>query len=288
MVPLSYTLKNGDIIEVLTRPSAHPSMDWLALVKTSHARSRIKAWFRRQRHAENVVLGREALEREAARLGFDAKETLKTENLAKVARELNYSQEEDMLAAVGFGHLAAATVLGKIRAPEPPKKETLVGRRSVESKLSISAGGVDDVFIRRSRCCQPLPGDEVVGYVTRGKGMAIHRRECPNIQTALTQEADRITAVEWKTQGEEKHPVRLRIEALDRVGLLHEISSIFSERKTNIQSANIKSLKNRLALFDLTVDVGGLDELDTLKRAVEQIPDVDAVERVGPSANGKR
>src|SRR5205807_7659664 len=120
--------------------------------------------------------------------------------------------------------VAAATVVARLRAPEPPKKEPFVGRRWVESKRGVSAGGVDDVFIRRSRCCQPLPGDEVVGYVTRGKGMAIHRRECPNIQTALTQEPDRIAAVEWKTHGVEKYAVRLRIEAHDRVGLLNEIS----------------------------------------------------------------
>src|SRR5262249_7636877 len=160
------------------------------------------------------------------RLGYDLKEVLKAENVTKVARELNYSQDEDLLAAIGFGHIAAATVLTKIKAPEPPKKELFVGKPSGESKLSISAGGGADVFIRRSRCCTPLPGDEVVGYVTRGKGMAIHRRECPNIQVALTQEPDRIAAVEWKTQGEEKHSARLRIEALDRVGLLNEISGI--------------------------------------------------------------
>src|SRR5207253_5406962 len=114
------------------------------------------------------------------RLGHDVRDVLKAENLAKAAREFNYTAEEDLLAAIGFGHVAAATVVAKLRAPEPPKKEPFVGRPSVESKLSVSAGGVDDVFIRRSRCCQPLPGDEVVGYVTRGKGMAIHRRECPN------------------------------------------------------------------------------------------------------------
>jgi GTP pyrophosphokinase len=287
MVPLAYKFKNGDIVEILTRPSAHPSMDWLPLVKTSHAKSRIKVWFRRQRHAENVVLGREALHREAVRLGQDAKDVLRAENLLKVARELNYPNEEELLAAIGFGHVAATSVLGKLKAPEPPKKELLVGRPSVESKLSISAGGVDDVFIRRSRCCAPLPGDEVVGYVTRGKGMAIHRRECPNIQTALTQEADRIAAVEWKPQADVRHGVRLLIETLDRVGLLNEISAIFSERKTNIQSANIKSLKNRRALFDLLVDVVDLEDLHNLMRVVEQIPDVLGVERVGPTANGK-
>jgi GTP diphosphokinase / guanosine-3',5'-bis(diphosphate) 3'-diphosphatase len=288
MVPLAYRFQNGDIVEIVTRQNAHPSMDWLPQVKTSHAKSRIKAWFRRQRHAENVAIGRDVLHREAVRLGHNAKELLKSENLTKAAHELNYPQEEDLLAAIGFGHVAPTTVLSKIKAPELPKKGPFTGKPSVESKLSVSAGGVDDVFIRRSRCCAPLPGDEVVGYVTRGKGMAIHRRECPNIQTALTQEPDRISAVEWMPQGDDKHSARLRIHAIDRVGLLNEISAIFSERKTNIQSANVKSLRNRLALFDLIVEVPDLKSLTALMAVVERIPDVTTVERVGPSANGKR
>ena len=160
----------------------------------------------------------------------------------------------------------------------------VTGRPTAEAKLSITAGGVDDVFLRRSKCCDPLPGEEVVGYVTRGKGMAIHRKCCPNAQSLMTTEPERIVQVAWKHQGQEKHSARLRIETLDRVGLLNEIAAIFSERKTNIESANIRSMKNRTAVFDLVVDVADLGELDALVRIVQRIPDVLAVERVGPAA----
>src|SRR5205823_4235345 len=217
IVPLSYRFKNGDIVEIMTRPSAQPSYDWLALVKTSHARSRIKAWFRKQRHAENLARGRELLEKEAARLNLDAKEILKPENLQKAAQLLNYASDVDMQASVGFGNVAASTVLARLRAQEPPKREVITGRPAEEAKLSITAGGVDDVFLRRSKCCDPLPGEEVVGYVTRGKGMAIHRKCCPNAQNLMSAEPDRIVQVAWKHQGQDKHSVHLRIETLDRV-----------------------------------------------------------------------
>lgn len=282
MVPLSTTFKNGDIVEILTRPSAHPSLDWLKLVKTSHAKQRIKAWFRKQRRAENIALGREMLEREVAKQNLEWKEICRPENLAKAAQALNYSSDEEMLAAIGFGNLSASAVLGKLRAPEPAKRELATGKPLPESKLAITAGGVDDVFIRRSRCCQPLPGDEVVGYVTRGKGMAIHRRVCPNAQTLLADEPDRIVEVEWQRQSESRYPVRLRINTLDRVGMLSEISSIFSERKTNIQSANVKVLKNSTAVFDLVVEVSDLRDLESLIQVVEAMPDVLNAERVGP------
>jgi guanosine-3',5'-bis(diphosphate) 3'-pyrophosphohydrolase len=288
MVPLSTTFKNGDIVEILTRPSAHPSLDWLKLVKSSHAKQRIRVWFRKQRRTENIALGREMLEREASRQGLDWKEIGRPDQLAKAAQILNYASEEEMLAAIGFGNLTPGAVFGKLRAPEPPKREVIGVRPTTESgraapgRLSISAGGVDDVFIRRSRCCQPIPGDEVIGYVTRGKGMAIHRRVCPNIQSALANETDRIVAVEWKQSGEDRFPVRVRINTLDRVGMLTEISAIFSERKANIQSANIKVLKDATATFDLIVEVRDLDDLEELLKKVEALPDALNAERMGP------
>jgi GTP diphosphokinase / guanosine-3',5'-bis(diphosphate) 3'-diphosphatase len=177
-------------------------------------------------------------------------------------------------------------VLARLRPPEA-KPEVITGRPIAEAKLSISAGGVDDVFLRRSKCCDPLPGEEVVGYVTRGKGMAIHRKGCPNAQSLMATEPERMVQVAWKHQGQEKHSARLRIETLDRMGLLQEIAAIFSERKTNIESANIRSMKNRTAIFDLVVDVADVSELSTLIRIVERIPDVLAVERVGPAAGGE-
>jgi guanosine-3',5'-bis(diphosphate) 3'-pyrophosphohydrolase len=286
IVPLSYRFKNGDIVEIMTRPSAQPSYDWLQVVKTSHAKSRIKAWFRKQRHAENLARGRELLEKEAVRLNLDAKELLSQENLQKAAQLLNVANAVELQAAVGFGHVAASTVVGKLR-PQDAKPEVITGRPMAAGKLLLTAGGVDDLHLRRSKCCEPLPGEDVIGFVTRGKGMAIHRRNCPNLQSLMNSEPERIVQVAWKQQGQERHSVRLRIETLDRVGLLTEIAAIFSERKTNIESANIRSQKNRTAVFDLVVDVADLADLDALIQVVQQIPDVLAVVRVGPPGDGE-
>ena len=281
LVPLTYQFKNGDVVEILTKPTARPSYDWLALVKTSHARSRIRAWLRKQRYAESVAAGREALEREAQRLGADPKEVLVPEALARVAEQLNYQSEEDLFAAIGDGRVAPGTVLHRLRAQQPQRREVITGRPVAEAKLSITAGGVDGVFIKRSQCCSPVPGDEVVGYVTRGRGMAIHRRTCPNAQRALQDEPDRVVEVAWTHAGSEKHPVKVRVETVDRPGLLNEIAAVFSERKINVEQANIRTQsQTKTAVWDLVIDVADNRELEMLVRRLQNHPDVLAIQRV--------
>ncbi len=290
--PLTYQFKNGDIVEIMTRPSAQPSYDWLNLVKSSHAKSRIKAWFRKQRYAENLQRGREMLEKEVHRQSLDPKECLKADRLQEVASQYNYASSEDLLASIGFGHTTPSAILNRLQKHEPQKKEIVTGRPVAEAKLTISAGGVDDVFIKRSKCCQPLPGEDVVGYVSRGKGMAIHRRGCPNIEHSIATEPDRVTPVLWRNAGEEKHPVRITIETLDRGGLLSEISAVFSERKVNIEEINVKTLAkkdihSKMAAWDLVIDVADVEEMERLLRILSAMPDVLSVSRVGPSTNGK-
>jgi GTP diphosphokinase / guanosine-3',5'-bis(diphosphate) 3'-diphosphatase len=284
IVPLNYRFKNGDIVEIMTRPSAQPSYDWLSLVKTSHAKSRIKAWFRKQRFAEHVAQGRELLEAEVRRLGADPKEWLKAEKLQAAMKAMNYAHEDDLLAGVGYGHITPSTVLHKLGLHEPQQKEVITARPAAEGKLSISAGGVDDVFIRRSRCCEPLPGEDVIGYVTRGKGMAIHRRGCANIARSLSAEPDRIVEVAWGQQGQEKYPVHMRVESVDRVGLLNDLAAIFSERHVNIEKANIRTMANRTAVWDLVIDVKDGPELESVVRVLNRMQDVLGVRRVGAPA----
>ncbi|HEU4753585.1 MAG TPA: TGS domain-containing protein, partial [Armatimonadota bacterium] len=290
LVPLNYQFHNGDIVEVMTRPSAQPSYDWLNLVKTSHAKSRIRNWFRKQRHTENVARGRELLEKEALRHGVEAKELLKADRLLAVARQMNYQHEEDLLAGVGNGHVAPQTILNRLKAQEPPKPQVVTGRPSVApGKLRITADGMADLYFHRSRCCQPLPGEEVLGYVSRGKGIAIHREGCANIQEALAREPDRIQRLDWNQQGDEKHSVPLRIETLDRVGVMADVSAAFSERKVNIEKATIRTMPDRNAVWDLVVNVRDAGELEHIVRVVEAIPDVLAVTRpgVGEGPRGK-
>jgi GTP pyrophosphokinase len=287
MVALNYQFKNGDIGEIMTRPSAQPSYDWLSLVRTSHAKSRIRGWFRKQRHAENVVKGRELLEREVARIGAD-RDVLKAERLFELARQMNYHHEEDLLAGIGNGHVAAGTVVTRLRAAEPPKPQLITGRPAAESKLRISADGMDGLFIRRSRCCMPLPGEDVVGYITRGKGIAIHRECCNNIQDALVHEPNRIQRVDWARNGEEKHPVPIRIDTMDRVGVMADVSAAFSERKINIEKANIRTLPGGGAIWEMVVDVADTEELDYIVRVVSAIPDVLSVTRPGADSKPEK
>ncbi len=280
MVSLHHQFRNGDIVEILTRPSAQPSYDWLGMVRTSHAKSRIRNWFRKQRHSENVTRGREMLEKEAARQGLDSREILKQERLAEAARLMNYQHEQDLLAGIGNGHVAPATILNRLKAEEPPKPQVITGRPpQQEARLRISMDGMEDLQISRAHCCLPLPGEEVVGYITRGKGIAIHRDGCPNIQNAMVQEPHRVQRVDWSHNSTEKLACPLRIETMDRVGVMAEVSSAFSERKINVEQANIRTLPSGDAVWDVVLDVSNIEELETIIRVVSAIPDVLAVTR---------
>ncbi len=287
IVPLSYKFKNGDIVSVITRSNVVPSRDWLNFVKTSTARSRIKAYFRKLLYAESVVKGRDILDKEIERQGYDRNVILKTESLQKVMSSLNVTAEDDLFAAIGYGHTPALTVVHKLLAIQPPTEAFAVtGKRSTnDGRLGILAGGVDDVAIRRSKCCAPIPGDEVIGYVTRGRGMTLHRKGCPNLNAYAEKEADRLVEVAWQQSSGEKFHTGLRIETLDRVGLLNDISAVFSESKTNIITAKVKAFPNKTATFELMVEVEDIDHLKRLIMRIGNLSDILEVRRAGMSAD---
>ncbi len=281
IVPLNYQFRNGDIVEIITRPNAHPSRDWLNFVKTSHARSKIKQYFRKQAHAENVARGREMLEREAERLGMDARELLHAEALEEVARQLNLPSAEEVYAAVGDGRYSAQTVLNRI-LPEMPSQPTLLPTGKVmEGETRLTVDGIDNVMIRRARCCSPLPGDEVVGYTTRGRGMTLHHRSCKNVQSYLLNEPERLVAVHWDAKPGAYYATALHIEAADRTGLLSDIANVFGEARTNITSVHTISLPNGVARIDLTVEVQNTAQLRNLIDRVRRISDVLDIRRGG-------
>jgi len=281
MVPLSYRFKNGDLVEIITRADAHPGRDWLALAKTSHARSKIKSYFKKLLHSENVQRGREALAREAERLGLDGTALLKDESLRTAASLFNVPSEEELLAGVGYGTIAAGAVLHKLQPSTPlaPKGLVVGGRRADESKLRVTAGGVDNVMFRRSRCCQPIPGDEVVGYVTRGRGMALHRAECVNVRHYERTEPERLVAVEYAGGDNQVYSVNLIITTLDRTGLLADIGSIFGELKTNITAVKTQSHRDRTATLEISLEVRDVDHLNRIGLAVRRLSDVLNIER---------
>jgi GTP pyrophosphokinase len=200
-----------------------------------------------------------------------------------VAEGLNYRHEEDMLAAVGSRHVSASNAVQKLRAQHPEKPSIATGRSQAFGKMQVSLGGVDNLEIRRSRCCLPLPGEELLGYITRGKGIAIHREGCPNVVEAIASEPARVQQVDWHQQGDQRFSTPLQIETMDRVGVMADVSAVFSERRINIERANIVTRPAASAVWDLVVDVGSASELDQVVRTVTAIPDVLAVTRPGPN-----
>jgi GTP pyrophosphokinase len=281
MAPLNTVLKNGDIVEVIQRSNATPSLDWLNFVKTSHAKTKIRQFFRRAHYSENVARGREALEREAQRLGLDKQGGIKPEALEKVATAMNYVNVDDLFAAIGNAQVAAQTVVNRLREdlPQPSSDRILTGH-SQEARLDITAGGVDDVLITRARCCFPLPGEDVIGFVTQGRGVALHLRVCKNVAALDEASRQRLTEIEWRTGPSEKYPVPIRIEAFNRVGLLQDVSSVFSAANVNIREANVKQRPNHRAVIDIVPEVENVQALQTLLANVRKMSDVLEVFRV--------
>jgi GTP pyrophosphokinase len=281
IVPLNYQFKNGDIVEIFTRPNAHPSRDWLNFVKTSHARSKIKQYFRKQAHAENVARGEEMLKREVERLGLEAREVLTGDALEQVARQLNLPNAEEVYAAVGDGRYSTQAVLHRLQPKMPLQPSLFATGKAMESEARLSVDGVDNVMIRRAKCCTPLPGDDVVGYTTRGRGLNLHRRSCRNVQRSLLTEPERLVAVRWEERPGACYAVPLHIEAADRTGLLSDISTVFGESRTNITAIRTISRSDGTAYFDLTVEVQGVSHLRNLIDRVRRISDVLDIRRVG-------
>lgn len=288
IVSLSHQFKNGDIVEIITRSNSQPSLDWLNIVKTSHAKNRVKNYFRKINFADSVARGKESLERELERLGQDHHNLIKPESLHKIAQHMNLQSEEDLLAAIGYGHVAAGTVVNRLRADAPPTNQFAVTGRTQEGKPSITLDGVDQVAMTRARCCAPVPGDEVVGYITRGKGMALHRIDCPNVHAYQADEPDRVVKVQWNKSDGEKYQTHIKIEALDRVGLFNDISAIFSTTNTNITSAKMKGLTDKRALVELTIEVRDSKHLNDLLASVNRLSDILKVERIGAHSPGSR
>jgi guanosine-3',5'-bis(diphosphate) 3'-pyrophosphohydrolase len=284
MVPLSYVFRNGDVAEIVTssRPGTRPSLDWLSFVATSQARSRIKAWYRRAQRDESIVRGRERLEEECTGLGAEPASVLQEAKLHDLAQRLTYTTTDDLLAAVGYGDLASETVIRRLRGERAAPKRKKRPPRSEQGtlRLAISAAGVSDVLFRLSRCCAPVPGDPIVGFVTRGRGITVHRVGCPNTAYYRKREPNRLMPLEWTLSGEAYFPVTVQVDALDRVGLLSDITAIISGTNTNIVEARVRTGgKPKLARFHLTLEVKDVAHLRGIMDRIEALSDVLRVER---------
>ncbi|MGE5654916.1 MAG: ACT domain-containing protein, partial [Bacillota bacterium] len=270
--------------------------DWLNIVKTSMAKSRIRAWFKRQKREESIAKGEELLEKELRKdLGCQLNEVLRVVDEDEAARRFNVGTFTDLFAAVGYAELSVNTVANYLvdeyrkhvpkEEPDNPvaklvSPETL---REQQEKASngVEVAGVKDLLVRFSRCCNPIPGDEIVGYITRGRGVSVHRRDCPNVKTHLA-EGDRLVDVSWGDHHAGSFAVSVELTGLDRSGLLHDIIKVLADSKTNIHHLNGRSKQNHLAVVDLTLEIRDTDHLNFILDRLRRMRDVYSVERMTP------
>jgi len=282
LLPLDYQLKNGDIVQIFTaKQGSGPSRDWLQYVVTSKAKNRIRQWLREQRREEYILQAKEQLEKEVRKLRVEPSNFLKPELLKDIAEKLSFISGDDLLVAIGDGKITAGVVAAKLvgeKEPEKPVWPEEAPLPSPEKKKDRQSGvrvkGVKDLLVRFSRCCNPVPGDQIIGFTTRGKGVAVHRIGCPN----LPPEPERYIKVEWEQISTGLYPISIRIEAGDRVNLLADIMNIMAERKINVSAAKVKTAKGE-AVIDFTIEVSHLDEFKDLVKKIQTISGVRQVFR---------
>jgi GTP pyrophosphokinase len=293
IVPLRYVLRNGDIVDVLTQAGHGPSKDWLSIVKTSRAKNKIKHIINESERERAIEIGQSYLEKEARRLGVHLNRIQRTE-LERVAAEYGLSKAEDLYASLGYGKFSARQVLQKA-APEqiaeepaaapPPVIEPAPGQgkdyRQKDDDAVIKVHGADDVMVYRAKCCNPIKGEGIVGYVTRGKGIAVHSRTCSNVQN-LMYDSERKIDVEWARHASDTFPVRIVVHTDDRPGLLHQLTTVLSDENTNVRTLEARTdvnSTNDAALVEMTVDVRDKKQLEKLCSAMRRISGVRDVER---------
>jgi guanosine-3',5'-bis(diphosphate) 3'-pyrophosphohydrolase len=288
--PLKTMLRNGDVVEILTQAGHQPSRDWLGVVKTSRARNKIRHVINAVERAKAVEIGQKSLEKEARRRGVSLGR-ISNDDLATVATEYGVSKTEDLYAALGFGRFSARQVLQKVapedssapeaaEPPAPPRTQPS-GSAFGDGDLTIHVKGADDVLVYRAKCCNPVRGEQIVGYITRGKGVAVHSAQCSNVQN-LMYEPERKIAVEWARSVSDPLPVKVVIYTDDRPGILHQLTSILSAESSNIRTLEARGDENRTdnsAVIDITMDVRDKKQLERVITAVRRIPGVRDIER---------
>ena len=300
IVPLNYQLKTGDIVEVLTSANSFgPSRDWINLVFTSRAKNKIKRFFKLQDRDENIIKGRELVEKQITELGFNFKDFMTKQGMKDIATRFNFGTEEDLLAAIGFGEISYQTVANKMtdkarREIEDQKvvetafeKTTPQGQKKESQKMKIRheggvvIEGVDNLLIRLSRCCNPVPGDDIVGYITKGRGISVHRKDCPNVQVSENEQS-RLIEVDWEDTANtsQQYDTELVVEGYNRNGLLNEVLNVINSTTKSLNSVNGKVDANKIATISVNIGIMNTHQLDFIVDKIKQIPDVYSVRRV--------
>ena len=286
IVPLKHQLASGDTVEILTSPTQSPHKDWLKSVRTSRAKTKIKHWIKLEEQKRSVEIGRRLLESEFRRQGMAPARMFKSAEFLEVARQSGFDSADELAAAVGFGRVALSQVIGKLSVPsrgaQVPAQERHVARKTVGGK-SESAGvqvkGSRDLLMQLSRCCHPVPGDRIIGYITRGRGLTIHAVDCPNLE-ALDYDKERLVEVEWDATTPSTHSVKMSIVAVDKTGVLANVSSAIAECHANISRAEITTREDRKAVLDFVVEVSDTRHLEQVIKAVERVDGVITARRL--------
>jgi GTP pyrophosphokinase len=283
IVPLKHVLHNGDKIEVITQTGHTPSRDWLKFVKTSKARTRIKAWLKVEERRRSILLGRELLEKDLRKHELSPSKVFKSDDLLKVATDMSYNALDDLLAAIGYGKVSAHMVANKI-APDRPHIEP-IPKKPPQKQAKPSGGnsmkisGMDNMLIHLSKCCNPVPGDKVVGFITRGRGVSIHTADCPNVGE-LTFDKERLVEVSWGDFQPGAHAVKISVQTEDKPGLLANVSSSISAAEANITHAEVTTGEDKQATLNFTIDIKDVEHLNRIIKNIEAIKGVLDVKRV--------
>jgi len=286
MVPLKTELHNGDIVEVLTAPGQSPGKDWLKFVRTSRARNKIRNWIQTQQREKSIELGRELLEKRLRKYGLNLKKVIAGEEFAAASHDLGFKSGDDLLASIGYGKVQLGQVLARVVPKEKlheehPKPSAGLGK--VLDKLrkkpstAIRIDGVEDIMVRFAKCCSPLPGDPIIGFITRGRGVTVHTEDCPHVQES---DPERRIAVEWDKRKTASRPVKIRVYCHDQKGMLANISMAITNCEANIISANVHSTPDHRGVNNFEVDVLNLDHLTKVISTIMKIKGVEKVERL--------
>ena len=294
IVALEYKLQNGDFVEIITNKGSHgPSRDWLNIVASSDTRSKIRSWFKKENRGENIESGRRMIEESARKYGYSAKELTRGERLEEVAKRLNIASEEDMLAMVGYGGVAVQGVVTKlvelhnkeIQAQTPAEVSALLSEikkpaRGNQKKTShgVLVEGERGYFVRLAKCCNPIPGDPIAGYITRGRGVSVHRSDCPNIMNGT--DIERMIEVSWDVEAEREYTVEVEIICNDKGGVLAQLLALVAEAKLNIHSVHATPNKNnKTSTIDLVLYVKNSEQVSKVMAGMRRIEEVYSVSR---------
>ncbi len=287
IVPLEYELNNGDIVNIITsKKSTGPSRDWLKYVKTSTARSKIKRWFKKQQRDEIIRRGKELLNREFERQHIDLSGKDKDEELQRIAEELGENNRENLLESIGYNNISVKQVINKldIEEEEEVSLEDLQTAPSTKSSdKGVKVKGVDNLKVRTAKCCNPVPGDKIVGYITRGRGISIHRKGCPNLKSLMENEEERIIDVEWDQKRSESYVVDLNIEAVDKSALLNDITRLIKNEQIKLLSVNARADKYGKAYIRLSVELSSIEHMKDIMNKIKEISGVLSVQRAKPT-----